>query len=223
MFNKIFYFQSDRNDLGRCLTKIAPRYKRSAWPVRLVQSKRTLFVAVAVVLAVAWIVSMLLPLAQAGTIERAVSAVVVRVSDGDTIHVVTHDQTKLRVRLYGIDAQETEKSNQRKGQISKPGQPYGERAKSALAEKIDGQEIILQIMDIDRYRRMVGIVWLGDRCINLEMVREGHAEVLPQYLGRQYRESFMAAQSAAQAERLGIWALPDYESPGSYRKRLGIR
>ena len=65
MFNKIFYFQSDRNDLGRCLTKIAPRYKRSAWPGRFVPSKRMLFVAVAVTLAVAWIASLLLPLFRA--------------------------------------------------------------------------------------------------------------------------------------------------------------
>jgi len=55
------------------------------------------------------------------------------------------------------------------------------------------------------------------------MIREGHAEVLPQYLGRPYQESFLAAQSAARAEHLGIWALPGYESPGSFRKRTGIR
>jgi len=36
----------------------------------------------------------------------------------------------------------------------------------------------LDIIDIDKYRRMVGIVRLGDRNINLEMVREGYIQNL---------------------------------------------
>jgi len=36
------------------------------------------------------------------------------------------------VRLYGIDAPETDKINNHTGRISKPGQPYGEEAKNAL-------------------------------------------------------------------------------------------
>jgi Flp pilus assembly protein TadB len=56
---------SNRNDMGRCLTKVDLRRKRSAWPGRFVPSKRMLFVAVAVTLAVAWIASLLLPLFRA--------------------------------------------------------------------------------------------------------------------------------------------------------------
>lgn len=104
---------------------------------------------------------------------RTVTGTVTKVSDGDTIHVTTPEQTKLRVRLYGIDAPETPKINQRTGHINKPGQSYGEESWKALEGKIMGKYVRHDIIDIDRYRRMVGIIWLDDRNINLEMVREG--------------------------------------------------
>ena len=53
---------------------------------------------------------------------RTVTGEVTKVSDGDTIHVTTPEQTKLKVRLYGIDAPETPKINHRTGQVNKPGQ-----------------------------------------------------------------------------------------------------
>jgi len=52
---------------------------------------------------------------------RAVTGTVTKVSDGDSIHLTTPEQTKLKVKLYGIDAPETPKINHRTGQISKPG------------------------------------------------------------------------------------------------------
>lgn len=51
-----------------------------------------------------------------------------KVSDGDTIKVITEEVTKLKIRLYGYDLPETEKVNRRTGKISKPGQSYGEEA-----------------------------------------------------------------------------------------------
>jgi micrococcal nuclease len=107
---------------------------------------------------------------------------VTKVSDGDTIHVTTPDRTKLRVRLYGIDAPETPKINQRTGRVNKPGQPYGEESWRALKNRIMGMQVRLDILDIDKYKRMVGMIWLDNRNINLEMVREGYAEAYVEYL-----------------------------------------
>lgn len=63
---------------------------------------------------------------------RTVTGTVTKVSDGDTIHVTTLEKTKLTVRLYGMDAPETPKINQRSGHINKPGQPYGDESWKAL-------------------------------------------------------------------------------------------
>jgi micrococcal nuclease len=55
---------------------------------------------------------------------RTVIGTVTKVSDGDSIQITTPKQTKLRVRLYGIDAPETAKINHQSGHINKPGQTH---------------------------------------------------------------------------------------------------
>lgn len=153
---------------------------------------------------------------------RTVTGTVTKVSDGDTIHVTTPEQTKLRVRLYGIDAPETPKINAHSGQINKPGQPHGEESWKALEGKIMGQQVRLDIIDVDKFRRLVCIVWLDDRNINLEMVSEGHAEAFVEYLKPPYRAQFLEAQREAKQAKRGIWSLPDYERPRTFRKRLKV-
>lgn len=154
---------------------------------------------------------------------RTVTGTVTKVSDGDTIHLTTPEQTKLKVRLYGIDAPETPKINHRTGRINKPGQPYGDEAWKALESKIMGKQVRLDIIATDRYRRMVGLIWLADRNINLEMVSEGFAEAYVEYLKPPYRMQFLEAEQEAKSDRRGIWSLPEYERPKDFRKRLKVR
>jgi micrococcal nuclease len=71
------------------------------------------------------------------------------------MQVTTAEGTKLKVRLYGIDAPETTKMNCKMGVVSKPGQPYGEEVERALSEKVLGKRVRVVVMDVDRYRRMV--------------------------------------------------------------------
>ncbi len=106
---------------------------------------------------------------------RTVSGTITKVTDGDTVHVTTPEQTKLKVRLYGIDAPETDKINNKTGRVNIPGQPYGEESMNTLANKIMGKKVKVDILDIDKYRRMVGMIYLENRNINLEMIRQGYA------------------------------------------------
>jgi micrococcal nuclease len=154
---------------------------------------------------------------------RTVTGTVTKVSDGDTIHVTTENRTKLRVRLYGIDAPEAPKINRRTHRVIKPGQPYGEESWKALKGKIMGMQIELEIYDVDQYKRMVGIVWLNDRNINLEMIREGYAEIYVGYLKEPDRSQFIRAELEARSAKRGIWSLHNYERPRDFRKRLKIR
>lgn len=154
---------------------------------------------------------------------RTVTGTVSKVTDGDSIHITTPERTILKVRLYGIDAPETTKINKRTGRVNKPGQPYGKESWKALEGKVMGKQVRLEILDIDKHRRMVCMVWLDSRNINLEMVREGYAEAFVEYLKEPYRSQFMSAQQEAQAEKKGIWSLPDYERPRDFRKRLEVR
>jgi endonuclease YncB( thermonuclease family) len=151
---------------------------------------------------------------------RTFTGTVTKISDGDTIHITTPEQTKLKVRLYGIDAPETPKINRQNGHVHQSGQPYSEESWKALKDKIMGKQVRLEILDIDKYRRMVCMVWLNERNINLEMVREGYAEAFIEYLKPPYRAEFLKAEQEARAGGKNIWSLPEHERPREYRKRL---
>ena len=122
--------------------------------------------------------------------------------------LTTEEQTILKVRLYGIDAPETDKISSQTGKVNIPGQPYAEESKKALNNKIMGKQVKLDILTIDKYRRMVGIIWLDDRNINLEMVKEGYAEAFIEYLEEPYRSKFLEAEQEAKSAKKGIWSFP---------------
>lgn len=165
-------------------------------------------------------ISINVPVSQAAI--RTVTGTVTKVSDGDTVHITTPEQTKLKVRLYGIDAPETVKINNHTGQVSIEGQPYGKESREALHNKIMGKQVKLDILDIDKYKRMVGIIWLDDRNINLEMVNEGYAEAFVEYLKPPYRTQFLEVEQEAKSASRGIWSLRDYERPRAFRKRQKV-
>src|SRR5947207_2877932 len=84
---------------------------------------------------------------------------VVKVTDGDTIHVLLDKETH-KIRLLHIDAPESK-------------QAFGTKAKQALSEKVFGKEVKVVWKERDRYKRILGDIYLGDRWINLEMVQDG--------------------------------------------------
>jgi micrococcal nuclease len=174
-------------------------------------------------LLVGWTTFLLISFSFAGEPIRTVTGKVTKVSDGDTIHVTTPEKTKLRVRLYDMDAPETPKINQRTGHINKPGQPFGEESWKALEVQIMGKHVRMDIIDIDRNKRMVRIIWIGDRNINLELVEEGYAEAYLEYLKEPYRAQYIRAEREARSAGRGIWSLPGYERPNDFRKRLNVR
>ena len=85
---------------------------------------------------------------------RTVKGTVTRVYDGDTIQLTTPNQTILKVRLYGIDAPETPKTDYRTGRMNIPGQSHGKESARALKNKILGNRVKLDIIEVDQYRRI---------------------------------------------------------------------
>lgn len=151
---------------------------------------------------------------------RTIEGTVSKVSDGDTIHVTDPQGTKVKVRLYGIDAPETEKSNKKTGHVSKAGQPYGEEAYQALYKKINRKSVKLEVMAVDQYKRSVGIVYLNGKNVNLEMVAEGYAWAYKQYLDRPYASEYIQAEEQARAKGLGLWQQNNPQPPWEFRKSL---
>ena len=86
---------------------------------------------------------------------------VVGVAAGDTITILAGtDQYK--VRLYGIDCPEK-------------GQDFGMAAKKLTSALTFNKTVKADIIDIDRYGRNVGIVFVGEINVNEKILRSGFA------------------------------------------------
>jgi endonuclease YncB( thermonuclease family) len=147
---------------------------------------------------------------------RIVEGIVCAVYDGDTVLMTTREESRLKVRLYGIDAPETRKPD-------KPGQPYGDKAKRLLMYKILGRRVTAEIVDIDQYKRAVAIIRYEGRDINREMVAEGMAWAYRQYLQGSYESEYIVSENRARSRRVGLWRestpLPPWEFRNGHKGR----
>lgn len=131
----------------------------------------------------------------------SITGLVARVVDGDTIHVLEKDKTTVKVRLDGIDAPET-------------GQPFGTKARQALAAKILAKTVNVGTKGNDKYGRTLGVVSLDGRNINREMVAEGWAW----HFKKHSKDAALAnAETEARAKRAGLWADANPQSPWDWR------
>ena len=124
-----------------------------------------------------------------------VDALVVGIADGDTVTLLVQDdgrQFQARFRLTEIDTPER-------------AQPWGTRARQALAEKVFRRQVRVASEGEDRYGRMLGKIYLDGRDINREMVREGHAWAYRQYLSD---KSLLDDERRAREAGAGLWSMP---------------
>ncbi|MDD2580446.1 MAG: thermonuclease family protein [Desulfuromonadaceae bacterium] len=143
---------------------------------------------------------------------RTVEGMVHAVYDGDTVLLTTREKVRLKVRLYGIDAPETQKPDM-------PGQPYGVLSRRTLMDKIMGRRVTAEIVDIDQYKRVVAVISYSGRDINREMVAEGMAWAYRHYLQGAYASEYIGTENIARSRRVGLWADSNPQPPWEFRKR----
>lgn len=133
--------------------------------------------------------------------HRSIRGRVVSVEDGDTCTVLDEAGRRHRVNLYGVDAPEQ-------------GQPYWGPARDSLRQKIYGKDIRFDTVEVDGEGRNCGRVYVGDRHINLDQVREGygwhHAE-------HENIPEFANAEREARAHQRGLWRDQHPVEPWRYR------
>jgi endonuclease YncB( thermonuclease family) len=128
---------------------------------------------------------------------------VVAIHDGDTLSVRAGGET-FRVRLAQIDAPER-------------GQPWGRRAREALARLAAGRSARLVVVDRDDYGRSVADLYVGEDFVNEALVRSGDAWAYPRYLRS---PQILEAEDEARREGRGLWRLPaaEREPPWEWRR-----
>jgi len=113
-----------------------------------------------------------------------------RVVDGDTIEL----QTGEKVRLLGINTPER-------------GQYYYEEAVDKLRKLVEGKRIGLEtdVDNKDDYGRLLRYVYIDSIFVNLEMVRNGYANVYVVEPNNKYSYELKQAEIQAKEQALGIW------------------
>ena len=138
---------------------------------------------------------------------------VIKVSDGDTINVLTGDNQTIRVRFNGVDAPEVSHSS------GEPSQPYGQKAREFVVNYCAGKMVKVIIRDTDRYGRTIGDVFLVGESISLNerLVQEGWAWHYKQYSDD---PTLAALEISAKNRKAGLWADPNPVAPWEWRKQL---
>ena len=145
-------------------------------------------------------------LASSLAFAETLSGKVIGVMDGDTIKILTIDKKQHKIRLAEIDTPEKK-------------QPYGQKAKQALSDMIYRKNVNVKVSTTDRYGRKIGQIYLGDKWINGELVKEGHAWVYRRY-ARENKQRLLMLENNARKARKGLWALSEAEriEPWLWRK-----
>ena len=131
----------------------------------------------------------------------AVVGKVVKVVDGDTLHVYSNKGT-YKIRLSGIDAPER-------------GQAYGKRAKEHLEFLVAGKQVIAIVESKDRYGRYVASVKVESKDVCAEMLTAGYAWHYKQYDNNKYYDEL---QREAKKAKRGLWLDKKPQAPWEYRK-----
>ena len=127
-----------------------------------------------------------------------------RITDGDTIKILNK-----RIRLHGIDTPEKKQICIRNSKEYKCGQ----EATTALAKKIDRKTVVCKVQNkLDRYKRYVGVCFLGDVDLNKWMIRNGYAVAY-----RMYSKDYIEDENYAKKNKIGLWS-GNFIHPEKWRK-----
>ena len=136
-------------------------------------------------------------------IGKTETARVVRVVDGDTL-IIDRGQGHERLRYIGIDAPESVKPDT-------PVQFMGKEASATNAALVEGATVVLEkdVSETDRFGRLLRYVWLRDGeawlFVDLELVRQGYAQVATFPPDVRWVDTFREAQRIARDAGLGLW------------------
>ncbi len=128
---------------------------------------------------------------------------IIHISDGDTVHLLTDNKEKIKIRLNDIDAPESK-------------QAFGNKSKENLKKYIYQKNVVVEYKNKDKYKRVLGTIYYQNRDINLQQVKDGYAWVYKQYSNKQ---NYIKAEREARSSKKGLWRDNNPAEPWEYRKQ----
>jgi micrococcal nuclease len=157
------------------------------------------FVGAAIACAVLVAVLAGVGLTQGPASVRALEGTVVKVVDGDTIHVRLDGRVE-KVRYIGVNTPELHHPTK--------GEEPGGREAAALNRELVAERRVrleLDVQERDRYGRLLAYVWVGDVMVNAELVRRGYAQVMTVPPNVRHQSLLRALEREARAAARGLW------------------
>lgn len=126
---------------------------------------------------------------------------VVDVTDGDTLTVEGSAGETAQVRLWGIDAPES-------------GQLYGPEATEVARKEAEGKRVEVEVLDRDRYGRLIGRVYVQGTTLGRTLTRSGYA-----WHARRYgtSDTLKANEREARRNERGLWTQEEPTPPWTHR------
>ncbi len=125
------------------------------------------------------------------------------VVDGDTLLVETAAGARASVRLLGVKAFDTKLEKD----VTKA---YGQAAIDALRRSLSGKPIrvLPHSTPKDKYGRSIATLFVDERDVGLELVKEGQALAYTVY-PFPTMQIYLKEQELARSDRRGLWGNPD--------------
>ena len=139
--------------------------------------------------------------------QHKVSGKRIRVVDGDGLEAEINGFEKMHIRLAYVDTPEFD-------------QPWGKESKDELWRLTDSDSLEFELIKSDRYSRVIAVVWSGNKNINLEMVKRGHAWLSIRWIPESKLEEYRTARDDARDEALGLWQSNWPMPPWKWRKQF---
>ena len=136
--------------------------------------------------------------------QKPIRGKVIAIADGDTITVLQNNR-QYKIRLYGIDTPEKK-------------QAFGQKAKKFTSDIAMNQQVKVVTFDIDRYGRIVGMVYIGQECLNEALIKNGFAWAYRKYCKESFCNKWLEYEQAARANRIGLWSSDNPMPPWEFRR-----
>ncbi len=136
--------------------------------------------------------------------QSTIQGKVVGVADGDTITVLQNNR-QYKIRLYGIDTPEKK-------------QDFGQKAKKFTSDIVFKKQVTVISYGTGKYGRTIGVVYVGQECLNEALIKNGLAWVYKQYCSETFCNGWLQIEQEARANKLGLWIYDNPIPPWDFRK-----
>ncbi|MEK5374174.1 thermonuclease family protein [Paenibacillus sp. FSL P2-0173] len=135
-------------------------------------------------------------------------------TDGDTFKASVQGKEE-KIRLLLVDTPESVKQGT-------PVQPFAKEASAFTLKQLKQGNLSLEldVSERDKYGRLLGYVWVGDKMLNEMLIEKGYARVA--YINPpnvKYVDQFKEIQTIAQKSGTGIWSIENYAQEDGFNQK----